>query len=47
MRHFDWAIASPEKPWRERNFLGIFVHDNMWVQVNERKPELPGIMYVM
>ena len=36
MRNFDWSLAKPEKPWRETNYMGIFIHDQMWVLVSER-----------
>jgi len=40
LRHFDWALATPEKPWRSTNYSGIFVQDEMWVLVTEREPKL-------
>lgn len=36
LRHFDWALATPEYPWRSTNYIGIFVQDEMWVLVSER-----------
>ncbi|KAF2269652.1 cytochrome P450 [Lojkania enalia] len=36
LRHFDWALAFPEKPWISKNYMGIFVQEEMWVQVTER-----------
>lgn len=36
MRHFDWAIAQPDHPWRSTNYNGIWVQENMWVLVTER-----------
>ncbi|KAH6623362.1 cytochrome P450 [Chaetomium tenue] len=35
-RHFDWAIAHPAKPWDALNVIGIFVINDMWVQVTAR-----------
>ncbi|ORY12211.1 benzoate 4-monooxygenase cytochrome-like protein P450 [Clohesyomyces aquaticus] len=40
LRHFDWALATPEKPWRSTNYVGIFVQDEMWVLVTDRKPRV-------
>ncbi|OCL11321.1 cytochrome P450 [Glonium stellatum] len=40
MRNFDWGIVNPEKPWKSRNRVGIFVHRDMWVQVSERQTNL-------
>lgn len=37
LRNFDWAIATPEKPWRTINYMGIFAQDQMWVLVTERQ----------
>ena len=36
LRHFDWAIATPEKPWKEANYIGIYIHNDMWFIVTER-----------
>lgn len=36
LKHFDWALATPEKPWRTANYMGVFVQDEMWVLVTER-----------
>lgn len=36
MRHFDWALISPERPWRSKNYLGIFVQDEMYLEVTAR-----------
>ncbi|KAF2867781.1 benzoate 4-monooxygenase cytochrome-like protein P450 [Massariosphaeria phaeospora] len=36
LRHFDWSLATPEKPWRETNYMGIFCGDDMWVLVHDR-----------
>ncbi|KAL2193783.1 cytochrome P450 [Corynascus similis CBS 632.67] len=36
-RYFDWAIAHPSKPWEIFNTLGIFVINDMWVQVTPRE----------
>jgi hypothetical protein len=35
-RYFDWAIGDPSKPWDTFNTLGIFVINDMWVQVTAR-----------
>ncbi|KAK3293022.1 cytochrome P450 [Chaetomium fimeti] len=35
-RYFDWAIAHPDKPWDIMNTMGIFVINDMWVQVTAR-----------
>ncbi|KAH6847692.1 cytochrome P450 [Chaetomium sp. MPI-CAGE-AT-0009] len=35
-RYFDWAIAHPAKPWDIMNTMGIFVINDMWVQVTAR-----------
>lgn len=37
MRHFDWALDNPAKPWEAINTLGLFIINDMWVQVTERK----------
>ncbi|KAF2691046.1 cytochrome P450 [Lentithecium fluviatile CBS 122367] len=37
LRHFDWALATPERPWRSTNYTGIFVQDEMWVLVTARE----------
>ncbi|OAL49101.1 benzoate 4-monooxygenase cytochrome-like protein P450 [Pyrenochaeta sp. DS3sAY3a] len=36
LRNFDWAIANPEDPWRSKNYMGLFLQDEMWVIVTER-----------
>jgi len=36
MRNFDWSLATPERPWKERNNMGIFTTSNMWVLATER-----------
>lgn len=36
MRNFNWCLATPERPWTERNMMGIFTHSNMWVLATER-----------
>ncbi|KAK0738764.1 cytochrome P450 [Schizothecium vesticola] len=36
LRNFDWCLGKPEEPWREHNYMGIFVHSNMWVMATER-----------
>lgn len=36
MRHFDWALASPERPWRSKNYLGIFIQDGLYLEVTAR-----------
>ncbi|KAH6026409.1 hypothetical protein HBI54_239890 [Parastagonospora nodorum] len=35
-RHFDWAVASPDKPWHSRNYNGVFVQDNMYMTITKR-----------
>lgn len=39
MRHFDWAIAQPDNPWRSTNYNGIWVQEQMWVLVTERNQD--------
>jgi hypothetical protein len=36
-RHFNWALVNPEKPWRLFNSNGIFVINDLWVQVTPRE----------
>jgi hypothetical protein len=36
MRNFDWGLVNPETPWKMMNYLGIFGHSDMWVQVADR-----------
>ena len=36
MRHFDWALVNPECPWRSKNYLGIFLQDEMYLEVTAR-----------
>lgn len=36
MRNFDWGLVNPETPWKMTNYLGIFEHSDMWVQVADR-----------
>lgn len=36
-RHFDWAVASPDMPWKDVNLIGVHVTTGMYVQVDERK----------
>lgn len=40
MRHFDWALAQPDNPWKSTNYNGIWVQEQMWVLVTERAEEL-------
>lgn len=40
MRHFDWALAQPDNPWRSTNYNGIWVQEQMWVLVTERAEEV-------
>ncbi|KAF2728856.1 cytochrome P450 monooxygenase, partial [Polyplosphaeria fusca] len=37
MRHFDWAIECPEKPWTSTDYIGVFMQRNMWVTVTKRE----------
>ena len=37
LRHFDWAVARPEKPWKEDNLNGIYVQEDMWMLMTERE----------
>lgn len=37
LRHFDWAVARPEKPWVSKNLYGIFEQHSMWMLVTERE----------
>jgi len=36
MRGFDLALVNPTRPWRTKAPLGLFVIDDMWVQVTAR-----------
>lgn len=36
VRHFDFEIVNPAKPWHSAN-AGIWLQNNMWVKVTERK----------
>ncbi|SPO01826.1 related to pisatin demethylase [Cephalotrichum gorgonifer] len=36
MRNFDLCLANPEKPWREVNYGGLYMHSDMWVLVTGR-----------
>ncbi|CAG9954496.1 unnamed protein product [Clonostachys rosea f. rosea IK726] len=36
VRKFDIALIDPTKPWKARNYMGLFVISDMWVQVMER-----------
>ena len=36
LRNFDWCLGKPEEPWKEHNYMGIFVHSDMWVMATER-----------
>ncbi|KAF2640930.1 benzoate 4-monooxygenase cytochrome-like protein P450 [Massarina eburnea CBS 473.64] len=36
LRHFDWAIMRPAKPWKTANYIGIFLQQELWVLVHER-----------
>jgi cytochrome P450 len=37
VRHFDWALAQPDNPWKSTNYNGIFVQEQMWVLVTRRE----------
>ncbi|KAL2266725.1 hypothetical protein VTJ83DRAFT_6077 [Remersonia thermophila] len=36
-RRFNWAVVNPPKPWRLFNSNGIFVINDLWVQVTARE----------
>ncbi|KAK1763965.1 Pisatin demethylase [Phialemonium atrogriseum] len=36
MRNFDLALINPTRPWKARNYLGLFAISDMWVQVMDR-----------
>ncbi|KAK3312839.1 cytochrome P450 [Apodospora peruviana] len=36
VRNFDWALQDPTKPWDAWNSLGLFIINDMWVQVTGR-----------
>jgi hypothetical protein len=36
LRYFDWALAHPATPWDAMNTMGLFVINDMWVQVTAR-----------
>ncbi|KAK5994305.1 Cytochrome P450 monooxygenase lolP1 [Cladobotryum mycophilum] len=36
MRNFDLALQNPRRPWKTRNVVGIFVIEDLWVQVRDR-----------
>ncbi|KAH8725563.1 benzoate 4-monooxygenase cytochrome-like protein P450 [Phaeosphaeriaceae sp. PMI808] len=36
VRYFDWALATPDKPWRSVNLFGLFSQNEMWVTITER-----------
>ncbi|KAF2111803.1 cytochrome P450 [Lophiotrema nucula] len=36
LRHFDFEILNPEKPWRSVNY-NLFMQDEMWLRVSERE----------
>ena len=37
MRNFDWSIANPEQPWKERNYGGVYAHTDMFLLASERE----------
>jgi cytochrome P450 len=37
LRHFDWALSTPEKPWDSRNYNGVFRQEDMLVVVTPRE----------
>lgn len=37
MRNFDLCIANPEKPWKEFNYSGLYVHEDMFLLATERE----------
>ncbi|VUC29153.1 unnamed protein product [Clonostachys rosea] len=42
VRNFDIALIDPTKPWKARNYMGLFVISDMWVQVMEREEQVDG-----
>ncbi len=36
IRNFDLCLARPERPWQQKNFLGIFTQKGMLVTANDR-----------
>lgn len=36
LRHFDWGLVNPEKPWKNANYTGLRAITDLWVQVQER-----------
>ncbi|KAL8326505.1 hypothetical protein RB597_003008 [Gaeumannomyces tritici] len=36
MRNFDWCLAQPEKVWKGKNLMGLFIHKDMWVLATDR-----------
>ncbi|KAF1961436.1 benzoate 4-monooxygenase cytochrome-like protein P450 [Byssothecium circinans] len=37
LRHFDWAVVKPETPWKSKNYIGIFLQQELWMLVTERE----------
>ncbi|KAF3001327.1 hypothetical protein E8E13_005655 [Curvularia kusanoi] len=37
MRHFDWALVDPDKPWRSNSYNGLWIQDQMGVLVYARQ----------
>lgn len=37
MRHFDFQLAYPYRPWKSENF-NLFLQRDMWVMVSLREP---------
>jgi len=36
LRNFDLAVVNPSQPWKTKSPLGLFVINDMWVQVSKR-----------
>ena len=37
LRHFDWALSTPEQPWKSRNYNGVFRQDDFLAHVRARE----------
>lgn len=37
LRNFDLALAQPQNPWQEENYIGLFANKGLWVLVTERE----------
>ncbi|KAM7214882.1 Cytochrome P450 [Rhypophila decipiens] len=36
IRNFDWSLMHPQKPWKETNYVGMMIHQDMWVLATHR-----------